>query len=131
MVGTRTTEGIPALEPALAERLARYQNTRGAAFAGWLDNDAILITTRFAETDQVHRVTQPRGMREQLTFFNEPVTEARAAPMAGRDGFLFGKDAGGSEFWQLHFFDLETREFSLLTDGKRSRMPRGCVTRCT
>jgi len=129
VVGTRTTEGIPALEPALAKRLARYQNTRGATFAGWLDDGAMLITTRFAETDQVHRVTQPLGMREQLTFFNEPVMEARAAPIAGRDGFLFGKDVGGSEFWQLHFFDLESREFSLLTDGKRSRNERALFSR--
>ncbi len=119
--GNRTTEGIPPLSPELAERLARYQNTRGASFAGWLDGGAILITTRFAETEQVHRVTQPLGFREQLTFFNEPLMATQATPAAGPEGFVFGKDEGGSEFWQLHFFDLATREIELLTDGKRSR----------
>ncbi len=129
VAGTRTTEGIPTLDPALAERLARYQNTRGATFAGWLDEGAMLIATRFGETDQVHRVAQPLGMREQLTFFNEPVRAAMAAPIAGPDGFVFGKDAGGSEFWQLHFFDLETREIALLTDGKRSRNDQAVFAR--
>ncbi len=129
VAGTRTTEGIPALDPALAERLSRYQNTRGAAFAGWLDDGAMLIATRFGETEQVHRVAQPLGMREQLTFFNEPVMTARAAPIAGPDGFVFGKDVGGSEFWQLHFFDLETREIALLTDGKRSRNDQAVFSR--
>ncbi len=129
VAGSRTTEGIPALDPALAERLSRYQNTRGAAFAGWLDDGAMLIATRFGETEQVHRVAQPLGMREQLTFFNEPVMAARAAPIGGPDGFVFGKDVGGSEFWQLHFFDLETREIELLTDGKRSRNDQAVFSR--
>ena len=34
---------------------------------------------------------------------------------------MFGKDVGGSEFWQLYWYDLDQREATLLTDGKRSR----------
>ncbi len=119
--GTRITEGIPEIPVGLRERLARYQNTRGASFCGWLDDGGLLVTTRFGETEQAHRVATPLGMREQLTFFNEPLMATQATPVAAPDGFVFGKDVGGSEFWQLYFFDLATREIELLTDGKRSR----------
>lgn len=118
-VGNRISENIPAPSPELLEQLNRYQNTRGANFAGWSGNDAILITTRFGETNQVHRVSQPLGMREQLTFYREPTVAVQAQP--GRGGFVFGKDEGGSEFWQLYRYDLATREATRLTDGQRSR----------
>ncbi|KAB8318320.1 S9 family peptidase [Tolypothrix campylonemoides VB511288] len=120
--GNRVTENVPEIPAELIERLARYQNTRGANLAGWTREGCLLITTRFAETAQAHRVCQPLGMREQLTFYPEPLTNLEVAPAKGaRDGFVFGKDVGGNEFWQLHFFDLRTRATTLLTDGKRSR----------
>ena len=68
VVGNRTSENIPEIPGALIEQLNRYQNTRGAGLAGWTKDGCLLISTRFAETAQVHRVCQPLGMREQLTF---------------------------------------------------------------
>lgn len=118
-VGNRISENIPAPSAELLEQLSRYQNTRGANFAGWSGNDAILVTTRFGETNQVHVVRQPLGLREQLTFYREPTVAVQAQP--GRGGFLFGKDEGGSEFWQLYRYDLATREATRITDGLRSR----------
>ncbi|WP_397572719.1 prolyl oligopeptidase family serine peptidase [Silanimonas sp.] len=118
-VGNRISENIPAPSAELLEQLNRYQNTRGANFAGWSGNDAILVTTRFGETNQVHVVRQPLGMREQLTFYREPTVAVQAQP--GRGGFVFGKDEGGSEFWQLYRYDLATREATRITDGQRSR----------
>lgn len=113
----RLSEGLPEAVPAdLAARLQRYQNTRKAVLAGWTaDGDSILIATRFGSTQQVHRVRQPGGAREQLTFYDEPISEI--APHPGRNGFVFGKDVGGSEFWQLYWFDAVSRESNLLTDG--------------
>jgi dipeptidyl aminopeptidase/acylaminoacyl peptidase len=115
--GARISEDIAQIPPALVERLQRYANTRAAGLGGWTaDGSAILIGTRFANTTQVHRVAMPGGAREQLTFFDEPI--AAIAPNPKRDGFVFGKDVGGSEFWQLYWFDGATRETRLLTDGK-------------
>src|SRR5690606_2962302 len=106
----------------LIERLNRYQNTRGAAVDGWTGDGCLLISTRFAETSQVHRVCEPLGMREQLTFFPEPVAGVTIAPStAPSPGFVFAKDRGGDEFSQLYWFDAQTRETTLLTDGKRSQ----------
>ncbi|HVK51763.1 MAG TPA: S9 family peptidase [Pseudoxanthomonas sp.] len=116
-VGNRTTESVPAIPAELIEQLNRYQNTRGASFSGWTQDGCVLIGTRFAETAQAHRVCQPLGMREQLTFYPEPLSSLQAAP-GGSDGFVFGKDKGGNEFWQLYWFDLKTRQTTLLTDGK-------------
>ena len=61
-------------------------------------------------------------MREQLTFYPEPVAwHHPGTGHAWRDGFVFGKDVGGDEFWQLYWFDVDTRATTLLTDGKRSQ----------
>ncbi|MEH6417946.1 S9 family peptidase [Pseudomonas sp. CGJS7] len=115
--GNRTSENVPAIPAELSERLNRYQNTRGASFNGWTQDGCLLIGTRFAETSQAHRVCQPLGMREQLTFHAEPINSLTAAP-APDNGFVFGKDVGGNEFWQLYYFDLASRQTRLLTDGK-------------
>ncbi|MDQ3287328.1 MAG: alpha/beta fold hydrolase [Pseudomonadota bacterium] len=118
-IGNRVSENIPGIPPELIEQLNRYQNTRGAGFAGWTKDGCMLVSTRFAETSQAHRVCTPMGMREQLTFHPEPIRSLEAAPTTSElDGFVFGKDVGGNEFWQLHWFDLDTRETTLLTDGK-------------
>ncbi|MDC8013163.1 S9 family peptidase [Tahibacter soli] len=115
--GTRIVENVPDIPADLAERLQRYQNTRGAQFVGWnADGASVLISTRFGNTAQVHRVKMPGGAREQLTFYEEPVRAIAASP--ARDMFVFGKDVGGSEFWQLYAFDGATREITMLTDGK-------------
>ncbi|RZA20811.1 MAG: S9 family peptidase [Lysobacteraceae bacterium] len=122
VVGNRTSENIPAIPVELLEQLNRYQNTRGAGLAGWTKDGCLLISTRFAETAQAHRVCQPLGMREQLTFYPEPVGGLTPAPSkAWRDGFVFAKDKGGDEFSQLYWFDNATRSTTLLTDGKRSQ----------
>jgi len=118
--GNRLSENIPAIPAELLEQLNRYQNTRAAAFAGWTKDGCLLIATRFGETAQAHRVCQPLGMREQLTFYPEPISNLQAAP-SPLDGFVFGKDVGGNEFSQLYWFDLGSRAATLLTDGKRSQ----------
>ena len=121
-VGNRISENIPAIPPELLEQLNRYQNTRSATFAGWTKDGCVMIATRFAETAQAHRVCTPLGMREQLTFYPEPISNLRAAPAASNlDGFVFGKDVGGNEFSQLYWFDFGTRAVTRLTDGKRSQ----------
>lgn len=129
-VGNRTTENVPAIDAALIEQLNRYQNTRGAGVEGWTHDGCLLISTRFAETAQAHRVCQPLGMREQLTFYPEPVAGITPAPAkAWRQGFVFAKDKGGDEFSQLYWFDDATRSTTLLTDGKRSQNGGTTLTR--
>ena len=114
--GNLVMEGIPEIPVELTERLNRYQQVRAASFSGWLKDGSALISTRFGETAQIHRVAQPMGARTQLTFYPEPINGA--LPHPGKNGFVFAKDAGGNEFFQFYYFDITTGEAALLTDGK-------------
>jgi dipeptidyl aminopeptidase/acylaminoacyl peptidase len=111
-------EGIPKVPASLAEAVGRYTEFRRAAFLSWHPaRREMLIRTRFAETPQVHRVRAPGGARTQLTFFTDGVRGA-AYPPRGGEWFVFAKDTGGSEFYQLYRYDVDTGAVTLLTDGK-------------
>jgi dipeptidyl aminopeptidase/acylaminoacyl peptidase len=111
-------EGIPKIPASLASDVDRYTNARGASFAGWHPTRReMLISTRFADTAQIHQVEMPRGARTQLTFYPDAVFNAEYQPTAG-NYFVFSKDIGGGEFFQLYRYDLGTSDVSLLTDGK-------------
>lgn len=116
-IGNLEVRGVPEIPASLTDRLARYRSTRKAELAGWLA-DGVLIGTRFADTTQLHRVDRPLGARRQLTFFDEPVAGARVAARADPEGFVLSRDAGGSELYQLYWFDLADGSSRLLTDGK-------------
>ena len=110
-------QGVPPLPSALRTRLARYQNTRAAGLVDWV-GDGVLVSTRFGNTTQLHRVDTPLGMRRQITFFEEPVGSAMMHPDPANDSFLYMKDIGGSEFYQLFWRDPASGADTLLSDGK-------------
>src|SRR5271169_6780205 len=118
-------EGIPKIPASLAEAVGRYSEFRAASFASWHpQRREMLILTRFADTAQVHQVKFPGGARAQLTFFPDRVADAIYQPVKG-NSFLFMKDVGGGEFFQLYRYDLDSGNVTLLTDGKsRNTSPR-------
>ena len=82
-------DGLPAVPRALVDEVGRYTEFRSAGFVDWHPVEhQLLISTRFANTTQIHRVKMPGGDRTQLTFFPEPVTGALYEPTAGKY-FLF------------------------------------------
>jgi dipeptidyl aminopeptidase/acylaminoacyl peptidase len=91
--GTLVFDGIPALDASLASRARRYAEWRQAAFLDWLPDGSMLVATRFAAESEVHRVVSPLGMREQLTFGDGSVLEARAPPSGA--GFVFVRQTAG------------------------------------
>src|SRR5580700_9461229 len=101
--GNLVLEGIPEADPALDARVERYLHARDANFLDWLPDGGMLITTRFGDVDGIHRLAAPLGMREQLTFYPEPVTAARAPQSPGAEGFAFLKDQGGDENAQVYY----------------------------
>jgi hypothetical protein len=111
-------EGVPAIPASLAETVDRYTNYRGAGIVSWHPTRReMLITTRFADTQQIHRILSPGAARTQLTFYPDAVFSARYQPTQGKF-FVFSKDVGGGEFFQLYRYDLDTNDVTLLTDGK-------------
>jgi dipeptidyl aminopeptidase/acylaminoacyl peptidase len=111
-------EGIPKIPAALADTVMRYSEFRAASFTSWHpERREMLIATRFADTAQVHQVKTPGGARTQLTFFPDRVANAIYPPVNG-NSFVFMKDVGGGEFFQLYRYDLANGDVTLLTDGK-------------
>jgi dipeptidyl aminopeptidase/acylaminoacyl peptidase len=111
-------EGVPKIPASLAETAGKYGAYRGAGMADWHPTERkMLISTRFAETPQLHVVSQPGGERHQLTFFVDAVRGGRFHPNGG-DYIVFPKDIGGGEWYQLYRLDLATGNITLLTDGK-------------
>ncbi len=98
--GDLVFEGIAPPDAALNARLDGYLQSREATFLDWLPDGAMLIATRFGDSVQVHRVATPLGAREQLTFYRDPITWARAARSGGRFAFL--KDEAGDENTQVY-----------------------------
>ncbi|WP_315784740.1 S9 family peptidase [Fischerella sp. JS2] len=111
-------QGIPPIPATLAETVNRYTNFRSAVLSSWHPvRREMLISTRFADTPQVHLVKFPLGSRQQMTFFPERVGGGSFQPTQG-DYFVFSKDIGGNEFNQNYRYDLATGDITLLTDGK-------------
>jgi dipeptidyl aminopeptidase/acylaminoacyl peptidase len=118
-------EGIPKIPLSVAEAARHYSEFRAALFTSWHPTKReMLIETRFGDTYQVHEVKFPGGARTQLTFFPDRIAGASYQPVTG-DSFVFSKDVGGGEFFQLYRRDSATGDITLLTDGKsRNTSPR-------
>ena len=120
------TEGVPAVPSDVTKRLAQYQSARGASFEDWGPNGSALISTRFAETAQLHLVPFPGGRREQITFSDEPISSGAFIP--GTNDLLYSQAGGGNENWQIYRLDRRQGRSTLLTDGK-SRNSMGPLSR--
>jgi dipeptidyl aminopeptidase/acylaminoacyl peptidase len=119
-------EGVPEVPRELAARLAQYQAARGASFEDFGPDGSILVSTRFGETSQLHVVPFPGGRREQITFFEEPVSNGAFIP--GTSDVLFSMGRGGDENYQIYRLDRKAGKAVLLTDGK-SRNGMGPLSR--
>lgn len=110
-------ENIPPVPMAIAEKANQYGEFRSAGFADWDPvKREMLISTRFADVPQIHLVKMPGGARTQLTFFPDRTGGAHYGPKG--DYFVFSKDVGGGEWFQLYRYDLAGGNVTLLTDGK-------------
>lgn len=114
-----SVEGARPVPAELVDGVRRYTRARGADFHGWHPlKREILITTRFGETLQLHRVRMPGGARTQLTFFDDTVERGISyEPKTGRC-ILFNKDRGGDENYQIYRLDAATGAITLITDGR-------------
>ena len=111
-------EGIPPIPASLADEVGRYTEFRTAAFTGWHPKRReMMIATRFGNVTQAHVVLAPGAARTQVTFYPDRVSGGQFDPKTG-DSFLFSKDSGGSEFFQLYRYDFKDGTATLLTDGR-------------
>lgn len=118
-IGNLILEDVPEIPDKLKSRINQYQNTRSASLADWLPGGkGILISTRFGNTSQLHTVKIPGGARNQITYFDEPVTNGLFCPSPEFNIFLFTKDIGGNEYSQIFLYDMKTGTSKMVSDGK-------------
>ena len=62
----------------------KYTESRSASPVDWHPlKREMLITTRFGNTSQLHYLKMPGGARTQITFSDEPVSNATFEPLKG------------------------------------------------
>ena len=116
-----TALNIPAVPKMIIDEVKPYTESRSASlFCYHPTKHEMLISTRFGNTNQIHKVVTPLGSRKQITFFDEAPKDAIFQPVNG-DYFLYTKDKGGDEFTQIFKYDCLTGKSQLLTNGKRTQ----------
>lgn len=111
-------ENVPPIPVSLRTALDRYTFYRQAECYSWHPTQRqLLIGTTFADTAQIHQLTQPMGARMQLTFARERSTDASYQPTTG-NCFIFSRDTGGNENYQKFLFSPQAHSETRLTDGK-------------
>ena len=86
-------DGVPPIPPELRAEAARYLEFRAAPLQSWHpQRRKMLVSTRFADTAQLHLVKAPGAPLRQLTFGAEPVTGGSFRPKTG-EFFIFVQDA--------------------------------------
>ena len=96
--GNRATENVPEMPASLVERVAQYANIRYASFRSWHPSgEKLLLSTQLGNTAQLYLVSQPLGLRSQLTYYDEPVSGGEFSPADQAEEILFRRDVGGNE----------------------------------
>jgi len=114
--GTLTRDGLPPPDPAVGATLPQYLQSRSASFVDWLLDGSMLVTTRFAEVDEIHQLRAPLAMREQLTFAPGGVGAGAARPYAS-DALVYLTPLHGGGNSQLFLQRIADRQLTALTDG--------------
>ena len=119
-VGTARLENVPEIPADVRAAVQRYQNYRSAQFQDWLPSGAMLITTRFGATNQLHQVAAPLRSRQQLTFHDEPIAGAQAIPNS--NAIIYSRDTGGDEWFQIYSRSIAGGDTRQLTEpGTRNQ----------
>jgi dipeptidyl aminopeptidase/acylaminoacyl peptidase len=111
-----TRDGVGAPDAAVSATLPHYLQSRSATFVDWLWDGSMLIATRFGDTEQIHRLRMPLGMREQLSYAPGGVAAAAARPYAS-DAFVYLEPHHGGDSGQLMLQRLADQSLTALTDG--------------
>jgi len=121
-VGSLIPIDTPAVPLTLERKASPYTDAREARFQSWNPvSRSLLIRTRFGDVPGIHEVASPMGARSQLTFLNEPSREAKWQPKLGHY-FVYMRDTGGAEQYQLYRRDAANGTTTLLTDGTSRNM---------
>jgi dipeptidyl aminopeptidase/acylaminoacyl peptidase len=110
-------KNVPPIPKSTLDAMRPYQNTRSATLQDWHPTERrLLITTRFAETNQLHELKMPLGARKQLTFEPERILGGGYRP-GHPEQLAYAMDKGGAENFQLYLLDRAAGRTRRITDG--------------
>ncbi len=112
-----TTDGMPAIPQAIADKVSLYTEFRGFGFVQWHpDGTSMLVRHREAGASipQIYLLRKPGGGLEKMTDFPENVAQAAYEPKRGKY-LVISKDTGGNEATQVYRMDLKTKQTTLLS----------------
>lgn len=122
MEGNLRLSDVPAVDLHDQALLKPYLDARVGTSFGWLPHgDGLLIGTRFANTQQLHKLQQPMGARTQLSFDAEPVLTAVVNFNVRTPAAIYARDTGGDEQYQLYCYDFLSQKTTLLSEGPSTR----------
>ena len=109
-------ENIPPIPLAIAEKANQYGEFRSATLLDWNPvKREMLVSTRFADVPRdSHAEDAGRQRAHSCTFFPDRTGGAHYGPKG--DYFVFSKDVGGGETFQLYRSSAKWQRH--LTDGK-------------
>jgi len=125
LCATGTSAPLSAQDsPDLESRAEDYGEARTASFVDWLADGNLLVRTRFGAVEQLHRVVQPLGMREQVSFGRDAVLGAAASP-TDADRVVLLQTRSGDRHPSLLLRSLSGGASRRLGDGRlRQTLPR-------
>ena len=117
--GNAILDGVPEIPAEVVATVQPYAEARTADLVGWAPNGGVFIKTRFAETNQLHRVDVPGGVRQQLTFLPTPVKDVYPQPKGKLVAYT--ADIGGTEDTEILLFDPASgNPATKITNGARN-----------
>jgi len=120
---TIINDGVPPIPAEIMNTMKRYADVKSTSFSSWDPaGTGMLVATRLGNTTQIYRLEGALGELQQLTDYEEPVAQAVFCPDQEKNYFLFVKDVGGGENYQLFRHDLKTGIAEMITDGKSRNM---------
>jgi dipeptidyl aminopeptidase/acylaminoacyl peptidase len=122
-----TMTGIPPVPAALAERIGRYNDFKGARLLDWSpDGKQLLVAWLQGTRSQLHQVAAPGAPLAQITRSNEPLSNGEYLP-ADPNVVIYTSDVGGSEAGRIYRYDIRAGAAMALTPSGR-RAGRGPFT---
>ncbi len=103
-----TMTGIPPVPAALAERIGRYNDFKGARLLDWSPDGKQLLVAWL----------QGGAPLAQITRSNEPLREGEYLP-ANPNVVIYESDVGGSEAGRIYRFDIQAGAAMALTPSGR------------
>jgi dipeptidyl aminopeptidase/acylaminoacyl peptidase len=120
---TIINENVPPIPMAIKQKLKQYSELKSA---GIVDLDprgkGMIVSTRLGDTAQLYWLSTPKGKLKQLTDYKEPVGGATFSPDPAKKYFLFSKDVGGAENYQIFMYRLDTGKTEMISSGKHRYM---------